>query len=167
MPYLLVLLSLFIITGCVPQQQNINLTNTFDVEQAKKALVSGNNTIKGNSFLKQNGGGVVTCAGNGVDLIPNTEYAKERIRNLYNNTERGFRGYNAIAFIPDNQDYHTFMKKTTCDSQGNFKFDNVADGDYFITTTVIWTVGYAPQGGALMQKVSVNNGELKEIVLAF
>lgn len=159
-------LSLFILTGCV-EPQIINLTASFDIEQAKYIQDKGNNTIKGNAFLKQNGGGVVTCAGNGVDLIPITEYAKERIGKIYSNTEKGFSQNRGITFNPNSNDYRKYMKNTVCDSQGNFKFENIADGDYFITTVVTWNVGSMPQGGGLMQKVSLKNGELKEIVLAY
>ncbi|KWT64450.1 MULTISPECIES: hypothetical protein [unclassified Variovorax] len=50
--------------------------------------------------------------------------------------------------------------------QGFFTFDGLADGEFFVTTVVLWQVGYAVEGGALMGRVAVAGGESKEITLA-
>ncbi len=56
------------------------------------------------------------------------------------------------------------MKKTICDVQGYLKFDDIKSGSYYITTKVMWFVqGY--EGGWLMQKVDVDDGKTKEVVL--
>lgn len=56
------------------------------------------------------------------------------------------------------QQYFTHARAARCDVDGRFEFKNVAPGDYFVTTTITWTVGndVVPQGGYLMTPVTVN-----------
>jgi len=131
-------------------------------------LAPGNNRISGSALIRQQGGGVVTCAGNEVRLIPVTAYTAERMRLLYGSEEKGFRSIwqGTPVFQPDPPDYYTTQRTTVGDPQGMFEFDSVGDGDYYVMTTVIWSAGSNPQGGALMQKVSVSSGEERKIVLS-
>lgn len=153
-----------------------NMKNEFNVEQARNLMKTGNNKIVGNAFFRQDGGGVVTCAGREVSLIPATAYAEERMSYLYNSGEHGVnlikgsiydatltRNYN---FIPDSTDYHALTKKTVCDSSGIFKFNNIADGSFFIVVAVDWRVQQGVNGGCLMQKVTVKNGQTQEVIMA-
>lgn len=141
----------------------------FNEKQAENALKKGNNTIKGEAFLRQAGGAVVTCAGNEVSLIPVTAYATERIMALYGSTEKGRNpvGWRAknYNFIPNEQRYFELMKNTICNSTGHFEFKDIKDRSYYLTTSVHWTNGQSGQGGHLMQKVSVKGGETTEIIL--
>ena len=94
--------------------------------------------------------------------------------NLYGHTNRGFRDvklFNSIKFFPDLATYYRLAKITTCDAQGNFAFKNVSDGSFYVITEIIWEVPVsqyttAQQGGGLMQLVTVDGGETKEIVLS-
>lgn len=158
----------FCITGCVQPQAPITVTlnSTFNEEEAKSLLIDGTNTIQGNAFMRQLGGGVVACAGNEVFLTPVTAYATERIFAIYGNSEMGL-SQRPIQFIPDIKAYKDLIKKTQCNSQGNFKFDKVADGTFYVVTSVRWQIGNSPQGGTLMKKVSVKNGEVQEIIIAY
>jgi hypothetical protein len=157
----------FCITGCVQPQAPITVTlnSTFNEEEAKNLLKDGTNTIQGNAFMRQLGGGVVTCAGNEVFLTPVTAYATERIVAIYGNSEMGF-SQRHIQFIPDIKAYKDLAKKTQCNSQGNFKFDKVTDGTFYVVTSIRWQVANSIQGGVLMKKVSVKNGEVQDIIMA-
>lgn len=169
MKNLLLFFIMVLLCGCVAQQRNVVLQSRFDKEEAEQAMKPGKNKIIGNAFVRQMGGGVVTCAGNVVELIPVTKYSNERLLAIYGNTGEGFVDvYNArsISFTPDDYEYHTIRNKTTCDSQGNFEFENLADGEFFISTGAMWYVGSNPQGGALMKRVFVNGGETKKIVMS-
>lgn len=150
-----------------------NMKNEFDVKQAQNLLKNGKNTIIGNAFLRQRGGGIVTCAGQEVHLIPATVYADERMFYLYLGVKQGFTSalpQKNIVFIPDSSEYKNLMKKTICDSSGHFKFNNIADGSFYITVPVIWEIATnqyhrSIEGGYLMQKVEVEKGKVKEIVI--
>ncbi len=164
----LLLVSL-ILASCVSPIPTVNISSMFDRYKAKKLLEDGNNTIKGSALIRQRGGGVVTCAGYSVYLFPETSYAKERITAIYGNTVRGYRDYSiygVVRFEPDIPEYYELIKRTVCDAQGYFKFANVADGKFFVTTQILWEAGDSWQGGFLMQHVSVSDGETKEVVLA-
>lgn len=139
----------------------------FDEREARTMLERGTNTIKGNGFARQRGGGVVTCAGSTVFLVPATGYARERFRNMYGNEEGGpLRISGSYRFEPDPPQYRQLTRVTKCDAQGDFQFDQVADGDFYVVTGVVWQVGYSPQGGQVMQRVSVKDGQIATAVLA-
>ena len=165
----LCLFSLIVLAGCA---QQITLVNQFNEAEARKGLQPGKNAIKGSALIKQNNGGTVTCAGNSVRLIPVTAYSSERIIAYYKNSERGFYRMmfapTGSPFANDNPAYYQATKETTCDAQGFFKFEGLADSDFYVTTTVRWSPGggYTYEGGSLMRRVSLKGGETKEIVLA-
>ncbi len=156
--------------GCTVKPKTVAINTEFDESQAKRQLLPGKNTIQGNAFMRLTGGDVVTCAGSDVGLTPATAYATERMKALYGNDSSGFRpdkGRSPLKFAPDSQEYYQLTKKTVCDSQGIFTFENIADGDFYVFTKVTWNVGgYIPQGGTLMQKVHVANGQTKKIILS-
>jgi hypothetical protein len=154
------------LSGCAtPQIIKSNIP--FDKAQAEALLRPGTNTIKGSALIKQNMGTTVTCAGNEVSLIPATRHAEDRLTQIYGSPQKGFRqarGYNADNANPD---YLKLIKISTCNAQGFFTFSNVADGDFFITTAVVWrTNPYFLDGGSLMQRVQISGGKEVEIVLA-
>lgn len=143
------------------------LTVEFDAAQAEQLSArKGSNVIKGNGFLRQRGGGVVTCAGFEVFLIPATQYAAERFRAIYGAVDQGFNAADRVVnFIPDLPGYHQHRRAARCDAQGNFVFDQVADGEYFVHVTVRWQVAGKEQGGALMQRATVSGGQVVTFVM--
>jgi hypothetical protein len=139
----------------------------FDATVARAMLSDGPNTIKGNAFMRQQGGGVVTCAGQVVYLVPATAYAAERVQALYGNVERGVNaGRRNFRFSPEPADYLSLVRTSRCDSQGNFVFERVADGDFFVNTLVSWQVGNAAQGGQLMHRAAVKAGQTVSLVMS-
>jgi hypothetical protein len=163
---LLVSSCVVLLSACFPLQ-TININAPFDAKQASIINQVGKNTIAGSALMKRNDGVAVTCAGEEVTLTYATEYANERIRAIYGNNIKGESiNRNIGAFAPDVPEYKTYKKEITCNAQGFFTFKNVADGDYYVITTIKWNVGGYWQGGNLMRKVSVKGGETVEIVLA-
>lgn len=160
-----------LITGCAAPIQKIDTSAQFDKEQAQSLLSDGTNNLKGSALIRQRGGGVVSCAGYEVTLIPVTEYASERMRAIYGSTERGFRsagmGSKRIAFNDEPPEFKDLVRKTNCDAQGYFKFDKISNGDFYISTSIVWKVNdYFLEGGVLMRHVSFSGGESKDIVLS-
>ena len=158
-----------LVTGCVtkPPLRVVITTSPLDSVKTLKALEKGTSAIKGSALLRQRGGVVVTCAGMEVGLVPVTAYSVERFTALYGSERGGYRPANAlgIKFEPDNEAvYQSLTRETRCDAQGYFKFDNVAQGDYFVVTSVTWRAT-ATQGGWISQRVSLTEAETKEIVL--
>ncbi|AHG83073.1 Lipoprotein [Bibersteinia trehalosi USDA-ARS-USMARC-189] len=157
-------------TGTVFKPIDYTMKSKFNASQAEKQLKQGTANITGSAFLKQRGGSVVTCAGEEVVLVPYTDYANEKMSLIYGNTEKGFHNSKSTQYKLSGEDpeYRKFVKFTTCDAQGKFSFNNLADGTFFITTKVQWSVHYQnSEGGYLMQKVSLKKGENKDIVLSY
>jgi len=162
-------LALATLAACAapPARPPVNLGVSFDAAAAQQMLLDGVNSIRGSAFLRQQGGGVVTCAGAQVSLVPATAYAKRVYMALYGTDTGQARhlGY-AVDVEPKSDDFGRLMKHTQCDAQGTFSFERVADGDYFVETTVKWIVGGVPNGGPIMRRVAVSGGAIASIVVA-
>lgn len=158
-----------LLSGCVapmPERRYVvELVHPFDADQAAKLMAEGRATVRGSGFLRQKGGGIVTCAGSNVTLIPATDYAKERIHYIYGDNDDGYATEWRHSFKPDYAVFHGMNRVTRCDAQGNFIFERVADGDFILTTEVRWQAGYSPQGGFLMRRVAVRNGLAEQAIL--
>lgn len=64
-----------------------------------------------------------------------------------------------------------YGKRISNDSQGNFEFQNLADGTYYVVTVINWSVpgryGSNSQGGGnLIQEVELKNNSTKRIILS-
>ena len=129
-------------------------------------LRPGTNTIKGSGLIRQQGGGVVTCAGNEVVLIPATAYSTERMKAIYPSAEGGLTVLGEIRFEPNPPEYRTTVRTTKCDAQGSFVYDRVADGKFFVVSSVVWYVRDIRQGGNMMKSVTLSGGETKTVVLS-
>ena len=109
------------LSGCVPPK--FRPTALFDTEKANLLLADGQNSIRGSALMRQIGGGVVTCAGREVRLVPATSYADEWMQALYGGGEHGYNpafGGKAFTLTDDYdvQQYLQLTKKTICDAQG-------------------------------------------------
>jgi len=157
-----------LLTGCFTTTYDVK--SSFDIKAASYVNQRGNSLIEGQAFLNQKGGGVVTCAGKNVSLLPVTEFASERMMILYKNIERGYLNYTAATMIKISPEappeYYSTGRQARCDAQGNFKFKNLPAGkEFYITTTVMWEVDYIPEGGYLMLKVKTKANEIIEVIL--
>ena len=159
-----------VLAGCqtMPQQREVvEISAPFDVAQATRLVADGPNIVRGNAFMRQRGGGVVTCAGSTVNLIPATLYARTRMATLYGNSEAGSHSRRVTpVFSPNPPEYMALVKTTKCDAQGNFVFDRVVEGDFYVQTFVAWTVASSPQGGTMMQRITVRNGQATNVILS-
>jgi len=164
---LLVVSAVVVLVGCAAPQA-IQTTTSFDPAHANSMLVAGPNSVRGSALIRQRAGGVVTCAGREVWLIPSTAYAEERFNAIYGNVDRGYTpAFGGKRVAGEEPQYRELMRKTICDAQGYFKFENVADGSFYLVSAITWQVSaYVPEGGAVMQKVTLKGGENKEIVLS-
>ena len=56
-------IAVWFLAACAQQQQTIDISRYFSVAEVAPFNVQGSGTIAGQGFLRQSGGGVVTCAG--------------------------------------------------------------------------------------------------------
>ena len=147
------------ISACVAAP---TIVSTFNPQEAEFINKQGSGSISGQAFLRRNDGIVVYAAGSDVVLIPRTAYATERMNALY----RGGK-FNNMVPNPTTTDprYVEMIRKTRADGEGRFRFDNLAAGQYYITTTVSWRAGDASQGGNLMEAATIAEGENLDLIM--
>lgn len=100
-------------------------------------------------------------------------YATERLTAVFGSVTnpRLYRG-RAILPAPPDPRYREDTVEKICDSNGWTTFENVADGDYYLTANVVWetATGYNASmewnGVGLMRKVSVSGGETVEVIVS-
>jgi hypothetical protein len=142
-----------------PVPQRVAMQTKFDPGEHKRYTEAGSSSIKGQGFLQQKGGGIVTCAGKEVLLWPATSFVRELIGHLRAGKDPEFSG------TVDPQ-YRSIFKQSQCDAQGNFFFSQLPSGTWIVFTEVRWTVGYADQGGNLLREVTLSSGEAAHVLLS-
>lgn len=163
----LTLICTCLLASCVTTTK-VDLQSTFDEVQAKSMLEKGNNEIKGSALFRQRNGGVVTCAGRRVNLVPATEYATERMVSLYGTGSSGSSiSRKNVTFLNTPVAYTQIIKTTTCDPQGHFKFKDISENTFYITTSITWETGKygGLEGGNLMKRVVLKNNQEIDVVL--
>ncbi len=158
---LLVLITL--LNGCVTQQKKPTIERIpFPENEYTKLQNEGTSIVKGQAFLKTRGGDVKLAAGEQIVLNPVTSYSNQWY-------EENYLKQNFMS--PADSRLWKYVKKTTADGSGRFKFKNVPAGEYYVTTKVMWetATGYQGslqlQGGWLTKKVHISNGQEIEIIL--
>ena len=165
MKALFVVLAAAALLGGCAGPKTVTVDVPFNAEQARAMIKPGRNMITGSGLIRLQRGGVFTCAGEEVDLIPATEYAKRRFAASFGTA--GYSPYRTrVKFANTPSGYSEIRRTATCDAQGFFKFDKLADGDFFVTTQIVWSSNQTYQGGSLMQRVTVSGGEQKDVVLS-
>jgi hypothetical protein len=158
----------FALSGCAATTPIASSFNPAEVAWFTNAS-NASNTISGSGVMRTVGGEAKTCAAVPVDLVPESTYARERMMALYGSTESGFNrafmGRRAAEMDPG---YDRTTLRAICDAQGNFVFERVPDGSYFVTTQITWLRpgSYVYEGGWLMRRVTVTGGESVRIVLS-
>jgi hypothetical protein len=164
---LAVFASVAMLAGCAaPAPQVTEIHAPFDAAETAALMKPGPNTITGSALIRQQGGGVVTCAGNPVLLIPATAYSKERVAAIYGGGGLA-RTNQGRKFNPDPPGYAEHTKQTTCNAQGFFRFAELADGEFFLITRVVWSAGRynTEQGGYLLGRARVSGGRTVEVTI--
>ena len=147
-----------VLGGCVATpQQSVQMNYTAAEFDAYRGV--GDATVYGQAFLRQQGGGVVVCAGEPVVLFPHSPsfenvvaLARKHIQPvLADSADPRFKGVARFA---------------TCDAQGNFRFVAVPRARWYIFSRVRWSVGdYGQQGGELLGEVDTTGGGEQQILL--
>ncbi len=136
------------LAGCVPVRKDVKMTKSFNHSDHRGYSQSGNNTIAGQAFLRQRGGGTVTCAGFEVFLMPNTPFFQEIINIIRQGNKPAIYG----------SPFTGYGHKTICDAQGNFEFNNIPSLPWVVMTEVKWMVK-SQQGGILLKHVNLTKNE--------
>jgi hypothetical protein len=136
----------------------IVITTPFRAEDFAWSTMPGTAHIRGLSEAAR------SCAGNAVALTPDTAYSRERIIKLYGSGEYAVIPtpvVRAKTIANDNPAMRGYVRSVRCDSAGNFAFDNIPAGSFF----VIAEVG-DPQGPrVVMRRVTAVAGRVLQVPL--
>ena len=148
------------LTGCVAPKKTVLLSTRFAAQDHTAYMAKGTAKVTGQAFLRQQGGGTVTCAGSRAILLPATPYFLESTSIL----ARGDMVDNAGNTPgPSNA---ALLRETRCDAQGNFDFENVPAGRYILMSEVTWVIANSRQGGMVKREVDVSDGSSNRFLLS-
>lgn len=121
-------------------------------------LQTGKNTLVGQAFLTQNGGGVVKAAGREVTLDPETSIGTD----WWTRAGTKWRSRSEVHSSPN---FRKARRVVIADADGKFTFKNIPAGRYYLRTDVTWEVASQIQGGLIGKLVEIKEGETAEIIL--
>jgi len=140
---------------------------SFEPNKANYVFSQGTGEISGQAFI--NTGGKIRYASNGrVSLVPATPYARERMNAIYGS---GNVASKPVRFVGQDAEYRTYARHHTANKNGEFIFRNVAPGDYYITTGIVWrsagdSVSGKFQRVALKKRVNLSKGQKLSVTLS-
>lgn len=146
------------LVACVAQKPVAQINVPFDEAAYLQYTTPGQGSITGQGFLRQRGGGVVTCAGDTVMLLPATVFFRSVVAQA-----RGGAQFTAFSSDPR---YKYMVRMGRCDAQGNFSFANLPAGAWLVATRVGWEVANSPQGGTLLREVALSSGGTQHVLLS-
>jgi hypothetical protein len=135
----------------------------FDPAIASYALETGATEVIGSAFARQRGGGVVSCAGNDVWLLPDEPFfawvvtpvvvrVTESALSLSGGGSSTTREWPIATRLRDTMQY---ARRSQCDIDGRFRFSDVPRGQYIVATVILWEVGRSQQGGAAVEAFTI------------
>ena len=77
------------LAACVTPKP-VTISQQFNAGDVAWSKAKGTNSLSGEAFLRQQGGGVVTCAGAVVVLVPVAPYSTERMMARYGSATSGY-----------------------------------------------------------------------------
>lgn len=160
-------IALLFFVGCASQNQTtlkkvMPREATFQPSEYAMYEKKGEGKISGQAFLKTRGGDVKFAAGERVILNPVTSYSTEWYTKY---VKKG------IQLEEPDPRAHNYTKLVTADGFGNFQFDELPPGEYYVVTNIFWEVpspsgrGLSRTGSSVGAKVSLSEGENVKVIL--
>jgi hypothetical protein len=151
-----------LLAGCMRKPETV----AFSAEEAAFIKKPGTGVITGHAFRTRPLGQIVNAAGEVVYLVPQTGFARERFKNLFEDGK-----YVPHRLFPEenerNAEYDAHVRETKTESNGRFAFKDVAPGAYFVMTTVTWGKedDWIREGGVVYDKVTLTGKETEPVHL--
>ena len=153
------------LAGCAAPRVKTFSPLPFDEAEYATLPASGTGTVRGQVFAKTVGGDVKKGAGENVVMFPATKYGEQRYR------EQVLGG--KLLSKAEDPRYQNYVLAKTTDGDGKFEFTSVPPGNYYVLSSVTWTViepsSFGPlhrkQGGQVVRRVEVKNGVVTDAIL--
>lgn len=120
-----------LLLACRPPPKPAHAMSIFNIAELEPYRGDGTATIEGEAFTKTRGGDVKPCAGETAYLVPVTAYTQEWL-------EHAIIAGDRVSGVDRNM--FDFFRSITTDGSGGFRFENLPDGDYYVTCEVTWEV---------------------------
>ena len=133
------------------------ITTPFVEAEFAPYALRGEGTISGQVFVVRPNGQVVLADRQEVVLVPWNAYTREM-------REAAEAGYQSLA----NRDekYDRYRRTATTDADGRFYFTGLPAGDWSLMSSVVWQEGDQNVGEFIYENVSIERGELKQVVVS-
>ncbi|MDR3402145.1 MAG: hypothetical protein P4L99_06560 [Chthoniobacter sp.] len=118
---------------------------------------AGSGTVAGQLIVTSADGETHIGDGEHITLIPVTAYTQEMV-----DREIG-EGENLASSDPR---FRPYVRLTKADSHGNFLFDHLCPGEYFVSGLAEWYFGDDAQYQWACERVSVRNGQTVRLKLS-
>lgn len=143
--------------GCTLAAQQ-RIETAYKREDHTAFIASGKARIEGQGFIRRANGHLVRCAGGTVYLLPVTPYFSEWVE--------AFRRGKAVADARQlERDHAEAVRKIQCDIEGDFAFDALPAGKWYLATRIVWQTSKGMMGGALVREVETKpEGTLKTLL---
>jgi hypothetical protein len=126
----------------------------------------GTGRIDGQLTFKS-AGRAYSCTSAGVLLTPDTPWVRQRTAILYRSTDHAaLPAADVRARTPPekNQDYSSYVRRTSCDAAGHFSFSGLPDGTWY-AITLAKPVSGGGEDMAIMHRVTTRSGKTVKVTL--
>ena len=141
------------------------LPAAFEPLPARYVLDKGTNEISGRVAIISSSGYTRTCEGRGVFLFPVTSYWTAWMRRAFGSSGQIYAPRAAIQGVSINENARKFARHSDCEGDGRFRFEDVADGRYYVFSTVFWLMRWQQNGYGFMREVDVHQGQKVSVPL--
>ncbi len=128
----------------------------------------GANTILGRVAWRPAAGESWTCAGQSIGLTPQTVFSADHMQAIYGSTEGAIQPVAAVrarSAANPGVDYSHYLRTASCDVRGEFTFQALPDGAYYVIAPIRRRGKGAEVSRVLMQRVSVRGGGVRQLSL--
>lgn len=148
-----------VLVGCVAVRPYVWRKMSTDQEsEYAPYMKSGSGTVIGQAFLQRRDGITVRAAGRIVTLDPATSIGQEW-------WDRPVHFVHEYFDVPPSYAFLSARRCVRADADGNFRFEEIPSGMYYLQTSVTWQPGRTRQGGMVGKVVEVRGGEVVSVVL--
>jgi hypothetical protein len=145
--------------GCAaPNAEPVNQvhkrTRIFDPDEYRQFDLPGTGVIEGQAFLLTRGGDVKHGAGKEVTLRPKTMYSTE---------EQLMRFTVGMAIEKPDPRESKYIRKTKADAFGNFRFERLPAGEYYLSCPIFWETLNRFTGGMAVGEAAVSDGQVVKV----
>lgn len=121
------LLALVALAGC--QSPPYDASPYFNEAEFKWAIQPGTSTLKGQAFVRTNGGDVKACAATEIYLVPQTAYTNEIAR-----AQRA----GIVRFADNPVPYARYRRSVIGGANGDFEFTGLPAGRWYVGCYLSW-----------------------------